>query len=32
MVNRIDLTKRKDGYVISTVEPMLKSGDIIWGN
>ena len=22
MVNRIDLTKRKDGYVISTVEPM----------
>ena len=25
MVNRIDLTKRKDGYVISTVEPMFMA-------
>lgn len=32
MVNRIDLTKRKNGYIISTVEPMLKSRNIIWGN
>ena len=25
MVNRIDLTKRKDGYIISTVEPMFMA-------
>ena len=25
MVNRIDLTKRKDGYVISTVELMIMA-------
>ena len=25
MVNRIDLTKRKDGYVISTVEPIFMA-------
>ena len=42
MVNRIDLTKRKDGYVISTVEPMFMAwngkyetgimleGDFVW--
>ena len=25
MVNRIDLTKRKDGYIISTVEPIFMA-------
>ena len=25
MINRIDLTKRKDGYVISTVKPMFMA-------
>ena len=25
MINRIDLTKRKDGYIISTVEPIFMA-------